>query len=208
MEAFLSACGLGLAFFAMPGAITAQLLRRGLTRGFFSALSLQLGGLIGVTLWAILATIGAAFLAHNIPIRIILGASGIILLSLLAWQALTAAYHGKLAEAKAAPVRGDFTLGVAMSLASPMPVAFWLGIGSTLVESGGGSASSSYSLTILLAGFVASGIAWSVLMSVLIAWGRRFITTLFIQLVNLTCGLTLVFFALKLAWLTLLLLKG
>lgn len=84
MEAFLSACGLGLAFFAMPGAMTAQLLRRGLTRGFFSALSLQLGGLLGMTLWAIVATIAGAFLAHNVPIRIILSGSGVILLSLLA----------------------------------------------------------------------------------------------------------------------------
>lgn len=208
MEAFLSACGLGLAFFAMPGAVTAQLLRRGLARGFFSALSLQLGGLLGVTLWAIIAFIGAAFLAHNVPVRTILGGVGIVLLSLLAWQALRAAYHGKLAEAKAAHVRGDFTLGVVMSLASPMPVAFWLGIGSTLVESSGNRAPSPPSVALFLAGFVASGLVWCALMSGLIAWGRQFITPLFFRLVNLICGLALAFFALKLLLVTLLLLRG
>lgn len=208
MEAFLSACGLGLAFFAMPGAVTAQLLRRGLARGFFSALSLQLGGLLGVTLWAIIAFIGAAFLAHNVPVRVILGSTGIVLLSFLAWQALSAAYRGKQTEAKTTHIHGDFALGIAMSLASPVPVAFWLGIGSTLVESSGASAPTPYSLAIFLAGFVASGIAWSLLIAALIAWGQRYISPLFFRLVNLTCGLALAFFALKLAWLTLLLLTA
>lgn len=65
MLLFWSAFGLGLAFFATPGAITVLLLRRGLEQGFFSALFLQLGALIGVTLWAIIAFIGLAVFALN-----------------------------------------------------------------------------------------------------------------------------------------------
>ena len=131
MTPFLSAFGLGLAFFAAPGAITAQLLRRGLERGFLSALSLQLGALIGVTLWAVLAFVGAAFLAQNVFVRLILSVVGILLLLWLAWQALSTAYHGKISEAREPDVRGDFALGVALSLANPLPIAFWLSIGST-----------------------------------------------------------------------------
>src|SRR5262249_17251496 len=117
MWLFLSAFGLGLAFFAAPGAITAQLLRRGLEQGFFSALFLQLGALIGVTLWAIIALTGAALLAQNVLARVILGLVGVLLLLLLTWQALRAASCGKGGEVTSSSVRGDFALGAAISLA-------------------------------------------------------------------------------------------
>jgi threonine/homoserine/homoserine lactone efflux protein len=202
---FLSAFGLGLAFFAAPGAITAQLLRRGLEQGFFPALFLQLGALIGVTLWAAIAFIGAAMVAQNLPVRVILGVVGVGLLLLITWQALRAAYEGKMGEAKGGRGRGDFALGAAISLANPLPLAFWLGIGSTVIGSGGRD---SVNLVIFLGGFLCSALLWCFFMSGLIAWGRRFVTPLFFRLVNLVCGLALGFFALKLLWSTILLLKS
>lgn len=208
MMLFLSAFGLGFAFFAAPGAVTAQLLRRGLDQGFLSALFLQLGALIGVTLWAVIAFIGAAFLAQDVLARLILGIVGILLLLWLAWQALSAAYHRKIGEAKASSTRGDFALGAAISLANPLPIAFWLSIGSTVIATGGKASSDPQNLVVFLAGFLCSALLWCFFMAGLIAWGRRFVTPLFFRLVNLICGLALGFFALKLLWSTLLLLKG
>lgn len=208
MLLFLSAFGLGLAFFAAPGAITAQLLRRGLEQGFFSALFLQLGALIGVTLWAIIALIGAALLAQNVLARVILGTVGVLLLLLLTWQALRAAYRGKGGEVKSSRVSGDFALGAAISLANPLPIAFWLGIGSTVVATSGKASPDLHNLVVFLAGFLCSALLWCFFMAGLLAWGRRFVTPLFFRLVNLICGLALGFFALKLLWSTLLLLKG
>ncbi|GCE06088.1 LysE family transporter [Dictyobacter aurantiacus] len=208
MSLFLSAFGLGLAFFAAPGAITAQLLRRGLKRGFFSALFLQLGALIGVTLWALIAFIGAAMLAQNTPVRLFLGILGILLLLLLAWQALRDAYRGQLTEAKDTSAHGDFVLGAALSLANPLPIAFWLGIGNTIVSSNGRATPDPWSLEVFLTGFLCSALLWCFFMSGLIAWGRRFVTPLFFRLVNFVCGLALVFFALKLCWILLSLLMS
>jgi len=37
-------------------------------------------------------------------------------------------------------------------------------------------------------------------MAGLVAWGRRFITPAFFSWVNLSCGIALSFFALKLGW--------
>ncbi|GHO83123.1 LysE family transporter [Dictyobacter formicarum] len=198
MLLFLSAFGIGLAFFAAPGAITAQLLRRGLDRGFFSALFLQLGALIGVTLWAIIAFIGAAILVQNTLVRLILGAIGILLLLLLTWQALRDAYRGKVAEAKASSARSDFALGAALSLANPLPIAFWLGIGSTVMTTSSKTSPNPQNLVIFLAGFLCSALLWCFFMAGLIAWGRRFVTPLFFRFINLLCGLALGFFALKL----------
>lgn len=205
---FLSACGLGIAFCASPGAITAQVIRRGLEQGFLSALFLQLGALIGMTLWAIIAFIGAAMLVHNLPARLILGVVGALLLLWLMWQALREAYHGTAGEAaKATDIRGDFALGIALSLANPLPIAFWLGIGSTMIATEK-TFFTLKDLLIFFAGFLLSALLWCVLLASLLAWGQRFVTPLFFRLVNLICGLALGFFALKLLWSTLMLLKS
>jgi chemosensory pili system protein ChpE len=208
MLLFLTAFGLGLAFFASPGAVTAQLLRRGLEQGFFSALFLQLGALIGVTLWAMIAFIGAAFLVQYVLARVLLGTVGILLLLLLAWQALRAAYRGKIDKAKASSIRGDFALGAAISLANPLPIAFWLGIGSTVLATGGKASPDPRALVIFLGGFLSSALLWCFFLAALIAWGRRFVTPLFFRFVNLICGLALGLFAFRLLWSTILLLKG
>jgi threonine/homoserine/homoserine lactone efflux protein len=208
MLLFLTAFGLGLAFFASPGAVTAQLLRRGLEYGFFSALFLQLGALIGVTLWAMIAFIGAAFLVQYVLARVLLGTVGTLLLLLLAWQALRAAYRGKIDKAKASSIRGDFALGAAISLANPLPIAFWLGIGSTVMTTGGKASPDPHTLVIFLGGFLSSALLWCFFLAALIAWGRRFVTPLFFRFVNLICGLVLDLFAFRLLWSTILLLKG
>ena len=206
MLLFLTACGLGFAFFASPGAITAQLLRRGLEQGFLSALFLQLGALIGVSLWAIIAFIGAAVLTHNVLARLILGTVGALLLFWLMWNALRDAYRGKVLEAaKASNVRGDFALGAAISLINPLPIAFWLGIGTTVIAAGKASPDPK-DLLVFFAGFICSALLWSFFMAGLIAWGQRFVTPLFFRLVNLICGLALGLFALKLLWSTIMLL--
>ena len=207
MLLFFSAFGLGIALFATPGAITAQLLRGLGQRGFFWALFLQLGALIGLLLWAAIAFVGAAILVQNMLARVILGAMGVLLLLLLMWQALKDAYRGKRGEAKAAKVRGNFALGAALTLANPFPVVFWLSVLPTLLATGQASLRPA-DLAVFFAGFLVSALLWAVFMSSLIAWGRRFVTPVFFRLVNLVCGLALGFFALKLLWSTFLLLRG
>jgi chemosensory pili system protein ChpE len=204
---FFSAFGLGLALFATPGTITAQLLRGLGQRGFLWALFLQLGGLIGLVLWAVIAFVGAAFLVQNMPARVILGATGVLLLLWLGWRALRDAYRGRGGETKAANVRGDFALGAALTLANPFPVVFWLSVLPTLMATGRATLDPK-DIVVFFAGFLVSALLWSVFMSSLIAWGRRFVTPVFFRLVNLVCGLALGFFALKLLWSTLMLLKG
>ena len=207
MLLFVSAFGLGLALFAVPGAITDQLLRGLGQRGFLWALFVQLGALLGLILWAVIAFVGTALLVQNTLARVMLGATGVLLLLWLAWQALRDGYRGKGGETKAANVRGDFALGASLTLANPFPVVFWLSVLPTLMATGRASLDPK-EVVVFFAGFLVSALLWSVLMSSLIAWGRRFVTPVFFRLVNLVCGLFLGFFALKLLWSTLLVLKG
>jgi threonine/homoserine/homoserine lactone efflux protein len=136
-----------------------------------------------------------------------LGVTGVLLLLFLAGQALRDAYRGKVQEAKSSNARGDFALGAAISLANPLPIAFWLSIGSTMISTDKASLDPQ-GLLVFFTGFLSSALLWCFFMAGLIAWGQRFITPPFFRLINLICGLALGFFALRLLWSTLMLLKG
>ena len=207
MLLFLSACGLGIAFCALPGAVTTQAVRRGLERGFHAALFLQLGALVGVALWAVVALVGAAILVQNRLARLLLGVVGIVLLLRLTWQALNDAYRGTAAEAKPTHVRGDFALGAAFSLANPGAIAFWLGIGSTVTATGNASPNLR-NLLVFLPGFLLGAMVWSLFLASLLAWGRQLVTPQFLRLINLISGLVLGLFALKVLWTTIMVITG
>jgi len=204
---FVSSFGLGLAFFAMPGAITAQLLRGLGQRGFLWALLLQLGALLGLLLWAAVALAGVAFLVQNMLARVLLGITGVLLLFWLAWQALRDAYRGRRGETRAGNVRGEFALGAALTLANPFPVIFWLSVLPALIATGQ-VLLDFRAVAAFFAGFLISALLWAVFMAGLLAWGRRFVTPVFLRLVNLVCGLALIFFALRLLWNILLLVRA
>lgn len=216
---FLSACGLGFAFCALPGAVTTQAVRRGLEHGFLSALSLQLGALLGVALWAIVAFMGIAVLVQRPLARLTLGGAGVLILFWLTWRALNAAAHGTTTEeatpdeakaerpAKLVRSRRDVAVGAALSLANPGAIAFWLGIGSTAMTPAQ-AAPNGIDLTVFLVGLLSGALLWCFLLSGLLGWGRRFVTPLFFRVVNLVCGLALGVFALKLLWSTILLVNA
>ena len=199
MSLFVSAFGLGLAFFATPGAITAQLLRGLGQRGFFGALWLQLGALLGLLLWAAVALAGVAFLVQNMLARVLLGMTGVLLLFWLAWQALRDAYRGRRGEARAENTRGEFALGASLTLANPFPVIFWLSVLPAVIATRQ-ALLDVRAVAAFFAGFLLSALLWAVFMAGLLVWGGRFVTPAFLRLVNLVCGLALMFFALRLLW--------
>ena len=108
---------------------------------------------------------------------------------------------------RASHMHGDLALGAALSLANPLPIAFWLGIGSTMIAAGKALRDPG-DLLPFLAGFLLGGLLWSLVLAGVLAWGQRFVTPRFFRLVNLMCGLALGCFALKLLWNTIVLLKG
>lgn len=194
---FLSAFGLGIAFCAPPGAITAEALRRGLARGFRPALLLELGSLIGDAAWAALALAGAALFVQNRVIQIVLGAAGVFFLLRLAWGALRAGWEGRAPQAKAGLRGGDFAAGAVLSLANPWAIAFWIGMGGVLTGLGVADPRPS-DYGIFFAGFMVGAALWCFLIAGLIGWGRRFVTPGFFRAVNLLCGLALGYFGLRL----------
>jgi len=173
MVAFLvSAVALGIAFSAPPGAVSAEVWRRGLAGGFRPAFLVEAGSLVGDAVWAIVALLGAAVIVESAAGRITLGIVGATVLMTLALKALAAAYRPKRPPAgHIASGRGHFTTGAAISLTNPYAVAFWAGAGagvSGVLADGGRE-----DLGLFFAGFMLGALLWALFVSVLVGWAHR-----------------------------------
>jgi chemosensory pili system protein ChpE len=202
MTLFISSFILAIAFCAPPGVITAETVRRGTARGFFPALSVQFGSLVGDTTWAVIALTGLAFVVQNQAARVVLSLVGVALMLKLAWNAFQDARRGKeldMIAIRHKAQRGDFANGAFLSLGNPLNIVFWTGLGSTVFASISGKPQPVH-FAIFFAGFLSGAVLWCFLMAALIAWGRRFVTPRFFRWVNFSCALALGFFALQLGW--------
>lgn len=190
---------LAISFCAPPGVITAETFRRGSARGFFPALYVQFGSLVGDTTWALIALTGLAFLIQNNTARTILSLVGIFLMLKLAWDAFKDARHNKGLDVSESnnSNRGDFASGAFLSLGNPMNIVFWTGLGTTVFASIAGGPEPIH-FAIFFAGFLSGAILWCFVMAGLVAWGRQWMTGTFFRFLNAACGLILFYFAFQL----------
>jgi threonine/homoserine/homoserine lactone efflux protein len=120
-----------------PGPINAEIVRRGLSRGFWPACGLGLGAASGDAVWAAAVALGAGIALDFSGIRLALSILSTVLLLLLAAmflrgaaQAAAAWRAGRHVE-KAGRFEGGgagYLLGVGLALSSPWNVAFWLAV--------------------------------------------------------------------------------
>ena len=169
-----------------PGPISAEMVRRGLERGFWPAWSLGLGACSGDFLWAVAVSLGAGAVVNVPGVKVALGVSSVGLLLFLAWtfgrgawRAWLVSYaHPDEAAFFPAPRRfdsthGSYLLGLTLALTSPWNIAFWLGvIGS---QSTGRALGLGASLA-LAAAVVGGAATWSFILCAAARMGAKFAT--------------------------------
>lgn len=193
----LTALGLGIAYAAAPGAVNTEAIRRGAAYGARSTLLVETGSLLGDSLWAMLALTGVTLLVHALAVQIILGIIGGCFLLRLAWGALGAAFARHHASALASsPSRGDFATGIVFGLANPVGLAFWSGVGSSVIASG----VTGIQLLFFFLGFFTGAVIWCVGLSVIMRWGRRWLRPSMFRWINALCGLALGYFGARILW--------
>lgn len=192
-----TAIGLGIAYAAAPGAVNTEAIRRGAAHGARSTFLVETGSLIGDSLWALLALTGVTFFAHFLAIQIVLGIAGGCFLLRMAWLAFADAFARKSSSSTNSPSkRGDFATGAVFGLANPVGLAFWSGLGSSVVASGVTGAQ----FVFFFAGFFVGAVLWCIGISAGIRWGRRWLRPAMFRWINVLCGLALGFFGARVLW--------
>jgi threonine/homoserine/homoserine lactone efflux protein len=199
MSLFLSSFALAIAFCAPPGVVTAETVRRGFDRGFWPALLVQVGSLIGDSVWAILALFGAATLIQNWIVRLTLALLGIGFLGYLAIKAIKDSRVNFVHETTAGSGKGDLITGALLSLSNPFAIAFWFSVSTSIFSSLHGAPNRS-DYAIFFSAFYLGLILWCLFIACIVTWGRRFVTSTFYRWINLLCGIALGFFAFELGW--------
>ena len=189
---FWNALGLGLAFCASPGALNAEALRRGLARGFSSALLVEVGSLIGDGTWAVIGLSGAAYVAKYRLASIALASLGSVFLFWLAFHALRDAWPGTRPPPRPQRHHGDFAAGALISLMNPYTVAFWMGLGGA-VSVMGSERPLVAQYAAFLGAFMLGATLWCFVVSVMIGWGRHVVTPAVFRLINALCGAVLAY---------------
>ena len=93
---------------------------------------------------------------------------------------------------------GDFRSGMAISLANPQAVAYWLSVGGALVASGAVGQSIGQT-TGFIGGFLGGTFLWALIMAVAVRFGRQLLHPIAFRAVTFVCGATLIVFGFTLA---------
>ncbi len=192
---------LGLAYAAIPGPVNTETIRRGLASGFRPAVLVQLGAMLGDLVWAVVGLTGVAVLAGSDGVSTVLGFIGAVFLLGLALSSIQAARLG------ASPVLTTIgrssrhvVIGAMFSLASPIGLVFWAGLGSGLIVALGDPTRSE--LVLVMLSFMTAVLVWSVGLSLAISLGRRHMTSRLVRFVDATSGVVLGWFGFHLLWST------
>jgi threonine/homoserine/homoserine lactone efflux protein len=207
-----------------PGPVNAEMIRRGLTRGFAPAVAVGFGACTADFLWALAVAGGAGALAGLPGVRPALAGVSLVLLLFLAWTFLSGAFlawqrsrhpalhtvghpaghpiPGPVVKERFAGTRGGYLLGLTMALASPWNIAFWLAvIGSQAGSQAGGpnGGALSFRISLLLAGAVVFAAAtWTVVLCSAVRLGARFATPAWEITTQAATGVLMIYFAVRL----------
>jgi chemosensory pili system protein ChpE len=200
LTTLLSGALIAISFSAPPGPVTMETVRRGLRGGFGPALSVQLGSIIGDVLWCSLALLGLAPLAQVPWVRAVLSVAGVGVLITLGVRGIRDAFKAPVARPVEAsvPQRGAFRSGMAISMANPMAVGYWLSVGGALVAAGAVGTTGAQTAS-FVTGFVGGTLAWAFGMALGVRWSQQTMTPAIFRAVTFTCGAVLIGFGLALA---------
>lgn len=196
-----------------PGPINAEMIRRGLERGFLPAWAVGLGACSGDFLWAVAVSLGAGALMTLPGVHWVLGVVSVALLLFLAWTFGRGAWADWRASrrqrtetegnafAVASPVRprrfdstgGGYLLGLTVALSSPWNITFWLAvIGGQAGERLGVGAS-----LCVAVGVVAGAVLWGSVLCGAVQWGARFAAPSWQIITQGATSLLMLFFAVR-----------
>lgn len=190
---FVLGVAVGAAYCAPVGPVNLEIVRRGLSIGFLAGFLVALGAVIGDAFWAAVGILGSSFLTDSIPLRVGIGVLGVGILLFVAFNAFRASRQNTDYHLTDPPrQRTGFPVGVALSMANPFAVVFWLAVtASGALASLGVDKNHHIARIWFFVGLVVGAILYGLVLSAIVAWARRFITAKAMGKINFGAALTL-----------------
>jgi chemosensory pili system protein ChpE len=196
---FITAFGLGLIMAFVPGAVFCEALPLGFRKGFRPVLFLELGASAGDAVWAVIALVGLAFLVQDPLTKLGLGVVGSAFLVYLAYKMLTEHRKCRTDSESGGSTRNAFITGAIISFASPFQIAFWLGIGASTILVLVAEPQTIHYVIFFIAYMIGSCLGGTVT-AALVAYGRRFVKDSVFRVINIICGIFMIYLAASLLW--------
>jgi chemosensory pili system protein ChpE len=199
----IAAAGLimAISMCAPPGPVAMETVRRGLRGGFRPALNVQLGSIIGDVTWCGLALVGLAPLVQIGWVRVLLAVGGVGVLLYLGAVGVRDAFAARQAlgaEKSPHEHRGAFRSGLAISMANPTAIGYWLSVGGALIATGV-AGNTPAQLAVFISGFILGTVAWAFLMAGAVRWGANILSPLAFRGLTLASSAALVIFGVLMA---------
>lgn len=196
---FALAIGVSLLYCVIPDAVNTEALRRGVSGGFRCGVMVELGSVIGDAVWALIALAGLAVLMENKLVLVGLGLLGCALLVFLAWCSWKESKVKEMPRPKTGGCKNDFITGALISLSNPFTLAFWIGLGGSVVAIMASDPSTLHYLAFFL-GFMVGALSWCIIFPSIVAGSRKYVDLKVYRSLNLACAFFLVYLAIMLIW--------
>jgi chemosensory pili system protein ChpE len=197
MKLILVSFGLAVLYCLPPGAVTAAALKSGVRSGFAAALGVELGSVLGDGAYGALALAGLGFVLRWSWAHVALGLLGVVVMTYLGVGALKQARRpvAPAAHGDADGFRRAFGIGVALGLANPLGIPFWLSFGGGVLSALHIHQASVGTLWAFFLSFVAGCTLWGIGMAVALASLRHLFTPRVLQGLSALAGIALIGFA-------------
>jgi threonine/homoserine/homoserine lactone efflux protein len=188
-----------------PGPVNAEIVRRGLARGFWAAYGMALGGCTGDAVWALIVMFGSSAILAGTTAHAVLRTASTCLLIVLAIHYLHGAWRswarsrGQTEVAYQRSPKFDrpgvgFVLGMGLTLTSPWSIAFWLAVmGRSEVAAHGLTGAVAFALSVIV-----GAATWALILSTAVVVLRsRFASPRWDAITRAGTGLLLLYFAIR-----------
>lgn len=192
---------LGVTLAAPIGPVSVEMIKRGLTAGFWAAFNIRLGGAVGNVLCLIVAFVGMSAIHSHTSVMHVLGLLGS---ALLLYMGVNTIRKG-LKPIELSPISEPYSssakalgqslvLGFMLAVFNPVAVVFWLTIFANDVPANQVLTFSHFLANTLI---VVGVLLWGAFLSLLLAMGRKVVHPKTLKLITVLSGVVLLYFGIK-----------
>lgn len=199
MSAFLSIVGLGFIFFASPGPINFETVRRGVNNGPWSAFCVQIGAVLAELALGGVVLLGLAPLMRRLDVQLAFSLLSAGVLLWIAGVALRDAGRARAGPSQSRASRNSLFVGMVYAASSPFTPMLWLSIAG-VAAAHGVAMTNPFNISLVGCGYLVGALAWAVLVAAIVGWGRAVVQPRVWRYWNAASGIIVGAYGVHLLW--------